>query len=74
MPVYSTFAGSVELVDINVKVGDTVEQGQAVAVVEAMKATHDIKTPHAGTVVSIQASIGDEVDDTKPILTIATKG
>ena len=74
MPVYSTFAGSVELVDITVKVGDTVVQGQAVAVVEAMKATHDIKTPHAGTVVSIQASIGDEVDNTKPILTIATKG
>jgi biotin carboxyl carrier protein len=39
-----------------------------------MKATHDIKTPNAGTVVSVQAKIGDEVDNTKPILTIAAKG
>ena len=73
-PVYSTFAGSVELVDITVKAGDEVTAGQTVAVVEAMKATHDIKTPHAGTVVSVQAQIGDEIDNTKPILTIATKG
>ena len=41
--------------------------GQAVAAVEAMKATHDIKSPHAGTVVSIQASIGDEIDNTKNV-------
>ena len=74
LPVYSTFTGSVELVDITVKTGDEVTEGQTVAVVEAMKATHDIKTLHAGTVVSVQAQIGDEVDNTKPILTIATKG
>ncbi len=74
VPVYSTFAGSVELVDITVKAGDQVSEGQTVAVVEAMKATHDIKTQYAGTVVSIKARIGDEVDNTKPILTIATKG
>ncbi len=74
VPVYSTFAGAVELVDIKVKTGDSVAKGQAVAVVEAMKATHDIKSPYEGTVVSIQAEIGDEVDSSKPILTIATKG
>ncbi|MBW1962930.1 MAG: hypothetical protein JRJ04_15920, partial [Deltaproteobacteria bacterium] len=74
VPIYSTFAGAVELVDIKVKTGDTVTKGQAVAVVEAMKATHDIKSPYDGTVVSIQAQIGDEVDSSKPILTIATKG
>jgi pyruvate carboxylase subunit B len=72
--IYSTFAGSVELVDIKVKVGDEVSEGQPVAVVEAMKATHDIKSPHRGTVVSIQARIGDEVDNKKPILTLAAKG
>ena len=74
MAVYSTFAGSVELVDIKVKTGDSVTKGQAVAVVEAMKATHDIKSPYEGTVASIQAQIGDEVDSSKPIITIATKG
>jgi pyruvate carboxylase subunit B len=74
VPVYSTFAGSVELTDIKVKVGDSVTKGQVVAEVEAMKATHDIKSLYDGTVVSIQAEIGDEVDSSKPILTIATKG
>lgn len=71
VPVYSTFAGGVELVDIMVKVGDTVSRGQAVAAVEAMKATHEIKTTVDGVVQSIQAEIGDEVDNTKPIMTIS---
>jgi pyruvate carboxylase subunit B len=68
--VYSTFAGSVDLVDILVAVGDTVEEGQAVAQVEAMKATHDIKTTFAGTVTAVNAKIGDEVDSATPIVTI----
>lgn len=72
--IYSTFAGSVELIDITVKVGDAVTKGQTVAMVEAMKATHAIKSPYEGIVVSIQADIGDEVDSSEPILTIATKG
>lgn len=70
-PIYSTFAGSVEIVDIKVNVGDAVTRGQIVAQVEAMKATHDIKSPQDGKVESINVQIGDEIDSTKPILTIA---
>ncbi len=70
-PVYSTFTGLVEVVDIMVSVGDAVTKGQAVAAVEAMKARHDIKSQSAGTVSSIEVEIGDEVDSTKPILTIS---
>jgi pyruvate carboxylase subunit B len=70
-PVFSTFAGSVEISDIKVKVGDTVTRGQAIAEVEAMKAQHDIKAPVDGTVASILVEIGDEIDSTKPILTIS---
>ena len=69
-PVYSTFAGMVEVVDLLVKVGDTVTKGQVVAKVEAMKAQHDIKTPTDGKVSSIDVQIGDEIDSSKPILTI----
>ncbi len=69
-PVYSTFAGTVEVVDLLVKVGDTVTKGQVVAKVEAMKAQHDIKTPTDGKVSSIDVQIGDEIDSSKPILTI----
>jgi len=68
--VFSTFGGAVELVDILVKVGDAVQQGQAVAQVEAMKATHDIKAPADGRVQAIHLRIGDEIDSSKPIMTI----
>ncbi|MBN2122900.1 MAG: acetyl-CoA carboxylase biotin carboxyl carrier protein subunit, partial [Deltaproteobacteria bacterium] len=74
VPIYSTFSGSVQLVDIKVKVGDEVSKGQVIAEVEAMKAIHDIKAQQAGTVISVQARIGDEIDNTQPILTIALKG
>ncbi|MGB5874549.1 MAG: biotin/lipoyl-containing protein [Bacteroidota bacterium] len=70
-PVFSTFAGSVEVVDIMVKVGERVEKGQAVAAVEAMKAKHDIKAPQSGVVSSVSVQIGDEIDSTKPILTLS---
>jgi biotin carboxyl carrier protein len=69
--VFSTFAGTVEIVDIVVKVGDSVSDGQKVAAVEAMKAQHDIKAQCAGKVTAIHVKIGDEVDSSKPIMTIA---
>jgi pyruvate carboxylase subunit B len=70
-PVHSTFAGSVEVVDLLVKLGDTVAVGTVVAAVEAMKAKHDIKSPVAGRVAAIHVKIGDEIDSSKPIMTIA---
>jgi pyruvate carboxylase subunit B len=69
--VFSTFAGSVEIVDILVKVGDIVSKGGVVAEVEAMKAKHDIKAPCDGKVSAVHARIGDEIDASKPIMTIA---
>lgn len=69
--IYSTFAGSVDVVDIKVKEGDTVTKGQTVALVEAMKATHDIKAPVGGRVTGIHVKIGDEIDSSKPIITLA---
>ena len=68
--VYSTFGGTVEVADILVSVGDSVAMGQAVAKIEAMKATHDIKSPVEGTVAAIHVSIGDEVDSSTPIMTV----
>jgi pyruvate carboxylase subunit B len=69
--VHSTFAGSVEVVDILVKEGDQVGVGAVVAAVEAMKAKHDIKSPVAGQVTAIHVKIGDEIDSSNPIMTIA---
>ncbi|MBU0473873.1 MAG: biotin attachment protein [Bacteroidetes bacterium] len=69
--VFSTFAGTVDVVDILVKVGDSVSVGQVVAQIEAMKAKHDIKSQISGTVKEILIHIGDEIDASQPILTIA---
>jgi len=69
--VFSTFAGSVEIVDVLKKVGDTVKEGDVVAAVEAMKAKHDIRTQFGGTVTAIHVKIGDEIDSTRAIMTIA---
>ncbi|MEX0912715.1 MAG: acetyl-CoA carboxylase biotin carboxyl carrier protein subunit, partial [Gemmatimonadota bacterium] len=68
--VHSTFAGAVEVVDVTVGVGDRVEEGGVIAIVEAMKATHDIRSPTAGTVTAVHVAVGDEIDSTTPILTV----
>jgi len=70
-PVYSGFGGEVEVIDVLVKAGDTVTEGQVIASVEAMKAQHDIKAPCAGTVSAVDVKIGDEIDASKCILTIS---
>jgi biotin carboxyl carrier protein len=69
-PIFSPFEGKVQLVEINVRVGEPVVQGQVVAAVEAMKAKHEIKSTCAGRVVSVDATIGSDVTAETPILTI----
>lgn len=69
--IYSSFSGTVDVVDILVNVNDTVKKGTVVAKVEAMKATHDIKSPKDGTVAAINVAVGDEVDSSHPIMTIS---
>jgi len=73
-PVFSPFEGKTELVEINAKVGDTVTLGQVVAAVEAMKAKHDVAAPCAGTVASIEAELGADIEAGQPILTITPNG
>ena len=55
---------------VNVKVGDTVAEGQAVVVLEAMKMENDIAAPAAGTVASINVSVGDSVDTGALLITL----
>jgi pyruvate carboxylase subunit B len=67
-PVFHPFAGTVQVVDIVVRQGDQVEEGQTVAFVEAMKAKHHIKSHVKGTVERINVNIGDEINSSTPIL------
>ncbi len=50
------------IVKLKVKVGDNVEEGDTVAVLEAMKMENDIKTDQSGQVVDLIVSEGDTVE------------
>jgi pyruvate carboxylase subunit B len=69
-PVFSPFEGKTDLVEIKVRAGDQVTEGQVVAAVEAMKAKHDVRAPRAGRVLSIDADLGSSVYAGRSILTI----
>ncbi|MBQ73578.1 MAG: hypothetical protein CMQ20_00980 [Gammaproteobacteria bacterium] len=46
---------------INVKAGDSVEKGQLLLVLEAMKMEHQITAPRDGTIADILVVVGDQV-------------
>ncbi len=50
------------IVAVQVAVGDTVEEGQVLVVLEAMKMEHTIRAAAAATVVEVRVAEGDQVD------------
>jgi biotin carboxyl carrier protein len=58
------------VVEISIKQGDAVEQGQVVAVVEAMKMMNEIRAHKAGTAAKIHVSPGDTVEAHSPLVTL----
>ena len=46
---------------VSVTAGDTVQAGQPLLVLEAMKMEHTIETPSAGTIAEVLVSPGDQV-------------
>jgi dihydrolipoamide dehydrogenase len=53
----------VPVIEILVKVGDTVAKDQSLLTLESDKATMDIPASQAGTIVEIKVKIGDELND-----------
>jgi acetyl-CoA carboxylase biotin carboxyl carrier protein len=53
-----------------VNVGDTVEKGQTLVIIEAMKVMNQIPSPRAGRVVRILISDGQPVEYGEPLLVI----
>ncbi len=53
-----------------VKVGDAVEEGQTVLIIEAMKTMNQIPAPHAGTVKRILVDDGAPVEFGAPLMII----
>ena len=51
------------VVAVHVAVGDTVEPGQALVTLEAMKMEHRVTAPNAGDVEQLRVEVGDTVDE-----------
>ncbi|MBR5138031.1 MAG: biotin/lipoyl-binding protein [Alistipes sp.] len=49
------------VIDVCVKVGDTVKRGQTIAIIEAMKMENSVTTDYAGTVKQILVEVGQAV-------------
>ncbi|MBP5605231.1 MAG: biotin/lipoyl-binding protein [Ruminiclostridium sp.] len=58
------------VVDVKVKVGDKVKNGDDIAIVEAMKMENAIPSPSDGTIASINVQKGDSVNTGTVIATI----
>lgn len=55
---------------LDVALGDTVEAGQRLAVLEAMKMEHRLVSPAAGTITALNIAAGDQVADGTVLLEI----
>jgi acetyl/propionyl-CoA carboxylase alpha subunit len=61
-----------KVIALTAKVGDTVEKGQGVAVMEAMKMEHTLVAPRDGVVESIGAEIGAQVAEGLVLVALET--
>lgn len=67
-------AEAVEVIEICVKVGDQVAEGDSLIVLETDKASMEIPAPAAGKIVSIALKLGDKVSQGAVIGILATTG
>ena len=59
------------IIEISVKEGQQVKQGQKVVVLEAMKMENEIPAPKDGTITEIHVHKGDTLQEGDPVVTIA---
>tara|TARA_E500000178_G_scaffold356265_1_gene432858 strand:- start:5626 stop:6135 length:510 start_codon:yes stop_codon:yes gene_type:complete len=54
--------------------GDTVNKGDLLVILEAMKMEHRIVAPRDGTVERVHVAVGDQVDNAQLLITLAEEG
>lgn len=59
-----------KVIDLRVQVGDVVEAGQTVLVLEAMKMEHPMRAPYAGSVSEIRVVLDDQVENGALLLVV----
>lgn len=63
----------VDVIDLLVKEGDTLEVESGIITVETDKATMDVPSTHAGVVKSIQVKVGDKVSEGTALIELETQ-
>src|SRR5947209_2301671 len=64
----------IPIIEIMVKVGDSVKPEDPVVSLESDKATMEVPSPLGGTVQSINVKVGDKVSEGAMVLTLSTGG
>lgn len=59
-----------KVLEVKVKVGDMVRQGQTVAVIEAMKLENEIQSAFDGRVAEIRAVKGDDIKNKEALIVL----
>ena len=62
--------GAVEVIEINVKIGDTIDVEDTLITLESEKASMDIPAPQSGIIKSILVKVGDKVQTGSQIITL----
>src|SRR5438128_2247664 len=74
LPALGENVAAGDVVDVKVKPGDEVEEGQALIEVEAEKSTVEVPSPSAGRVTQVLIKRGDKVKTGQPLVTIEGRG
>lgn len=61
-------SGEVEIIEVLVSKGDEISAEDGLITLETDKATMDVPSPHAGTVESVEVSVGDKVKEGSLVL------
>lgn len=67
-------AEGVEVIEISVKVGDVIAEGDSIVVLETDKASMEIPADKAGKVVAIKVNLGDKLSQDSVVLEIEAEG
>ncbi|HRP26285.1 dihydrolipoyllysine-residue acetyltransferase [Thauera sp.] len=65
---------AVPVIELFVKVGDTIKVDDAIATLESDKATMDVPSSHAGVVREVLVAVGDKVGEGSVLLKLETAG